>query len=151
MLAWKNWTKCREWATSTSVTNFESLTTWCRGGRNLDFAVILWRPLVRREINIWVSHEAGNFLTIWENIAFSSNALLYWLRNICTSVSWWGLQTPHTLFPLTVSLLTLTSSYLLLSDTYRPASVADKAGPTGNPQTRIPQTLNSYLSRNRLF
>ena len=113
---------------------WEILNHWQHGlwWRNLDFVAILWRPLEYKEMNIWVSHEAGSFLTIWETIVFSSNNLLYGLRNICTSMSWWGLQPPSARFPLTASLFTLTSSYLLLSETYRPVSVVDKAGTTGN-------------------
>jgi len=47
-------------------------------------------------------------------------------------MSWWVLQPQPSPSPLTASLLTLTSSYLLLSETYRPVSAVDKAGPTGN-------------------
>jgi hypothetical protein len=115
---------------------WEILNHWQHGawGRNLDVAVILWKPLENREMNIWVSHETGSFLAIWETIAFSStcNTLLYGLRNICTSMSWWSLQPPPSTFPLTASLLTLSSSYLLLCETYRPVSAVDKAGLTGN-------------------
>jgi hypothetical protein len=106
------------------------LNHWQHGvwGRNMDLALSLWRPLASREINIWDSHTAGSCLKIWETIAFS-----LWSQNHLHFNVMVGLAT--TTYPLhadCVKQLTLTSSYLLPSETNRPARAADNAGPTAN-------------------